>query len=367
MKDILLFLFFIISSFSITWGQNTIFRTEALSDDIHTIQVNAGGNWQRQPVIELRSNDFIRINFDRLGDDSSNSLRYRIVNCNADWTQSSLSDIEFIDGFNNTLIEDYAYSINTSVHYTNFMFDLPNDRIRIKLSGNYAAEVFDEDDPSTVLMRACFSVLDPQVQIEGGVSSVTDIDSNREHQQVSFFINYNNLSVRDVFSDLKVYVRQNNRLDNQKSLIKPTSVQGNKLVYDHNRNLIFEAGNEYRRFESVSYRYNGLNVQNTEYRRPNYYTNINPDKIRAKRVYSYDRDQNGRFVIRNAEAADSNTEADYFITNFRLPASDPFLEPIYINGNFTDNTFDDRYLMVYDYDKAEYYGSVLLKQGAYNY
>lgn len=347
------------------YGQT--YRTQALSDEIHTIQVNAGGDWQRLPIIQLDNNDYIQINFDRLGANSYKSLRYRLVNCYADWTRSTLLDVEYVDGFNNILIDDFAQSINTTIDYTNFNLEIPNDRQRIKLSGNYAVEVYEEDNPDKVLLTACFSILKPEVSITGSVSSNTDIDSNKEHQQVSFVINTSDLRIRDVFTDLKVFIRQNNRIDSQKSFVKPTYVQGNRLVYEFNKDLIFEAGNEYRRFESVSYRYNGLHIESTQYRRPYYYTFIAPDKIRAGKVYVYDKDQNGRFLIRNAEGQDSNTDADYFVTNFTLKADNPFLEPIYFNGAFTNDEFNEKTLMKYDYNKNEYHGEMLLKQGAYNY
>lgn len=364
MKRISLLLCLLIVS-GLMYGQ--VYKTQALSDEIHSIQVNAGGDWQRLPYIELNSNDYIRINFDRLGDNSAKQLRYRIVNCYADWTRSRLIDVEYIQGFNDTPIEDYAFSFNTTVDYTNFNIEVPNDRQRITLSGNYAVEVYEEDNPDTVLLTACFSILNPEVQITGSVSSNTDIDSNKEHQQVSFVINTGNLRIRDVFSDLKVSVRQNNRLDNQRLFIKPTFIQDNRLVYELNKELIFEAGNEYRRFESVSPRYNGLNMQSTQFVRPYYYTYIHPDKIRARRVYVYDKDHSGHFFIRNAEGRESDVDADYFITNFTLKADNPFLEPVYINGAFTNDTFDDKSLMTYDYNNKEYRGSMLLKQGAYNY
>lgn len=343
------------------------YKTQALSDEIHTIQVNAGGDWQRLPIIQLNNDDFIQINFDRLGANSYKPLRYRLVNCYADWTRSSLLDIEYVDGFNDILIDDFAQSMNTTIDYTNFNLEIPNDRQRIRLSGNYVVEVYEEGNPDKTLLTACFSILNPEVSVTGSVSSNTDIDSNKEHQQITFVVNTSDLRVRDVFSDLKVFIRQNNRADNQKSFVKPTFVQGNRLVYEFNKDLIFEAGNEYRRFESVSYRYNGLNVESTQYLRPYYHTYVIPDKIRAGRVYIYDRDQNGRFLIRNAEGRDSDTEADYFITQFTLKMDNPFLEPIYINGAFTNDAFDKKTLMTYDYNKKEYQGSILLKQGAYNY
>lgn len=347
--------------------QGQVYKTQSLSDDIHTIQVNADGDWQKLPIIQLNSSQYIQLNFDRLDTNADKNLRYRVVNCYADWTRSPLLNIEYLDGFDDVLIEDFAESINTTIDYTNFNLIIPNDRQSIKLSGNYAVEVYEEGKPESVLLTACFSVLNPEVVITGSVSSNTDIDTNKEHQQVSFVINMNNLTVRDVFSDLKVFILQNNRIDNAKAIIKPTYVKNDRLVYEFNKDLIFEAGNEYRRFESVSYRYNGLNVDYSKYLRPHYYTHIVPDNVRAGRVYIYDKDQNGKFFIRNAEGRDNDLEADYFFTNFTLKTDRPFLEPIYINGSFTNNIFNDKTLMTYDFNEKEYRGSMLLKQGAYNY
>jgi len=319
------------------------------------------------PIVKLNSEEFIQLTFDRLGDESSNRLRYKLVHCNTDWTPSGLSEIEYINGFNNNSIDDYAASINTTIEYTNFRLAIPNNDISPRLSGNYVILVYDEDNQQKTLLSACFSVLDSQVSIAGNMSSNTLIDSNREHQQVSFVVNHQGINIRDPFSEVKVFVLQNNRQDNMKSLVKPTYVQSDKLVYEQNRELIFEAGNEYRRFEAVSNRYNGLHVEQTEYKRPYYYTTIIPDQIRAGKRYIYDQDQNGRFYIRNAEGNDSDTEADYFFVRFSLLTDEPVLDKIYVTGDFSYNTFDENNLMQYDFDKEEYYTTRMMKQGVYNY
>lgn len=352
---------------SVLCSFSQVYKTQAFSDDVHTIQVNEKGNWASLPVISFSTDSYININFDILGEDSYRSLRYRIINCDADWNRSKLSDIEYVDGFNDLSIDNYAQSVNTIMDYTNYNLQIPNDRQRLKLSGNYAVEVYPENETDKVLLVACFSVLDSKIKIDGSFSSNTDIDVNKEHQQISFSINTAGLQVRDPFSDLKIVVRQNNRIDNQRTAIKPTYIQGDNLIYEHNRDLIFEAGNEYRRFESVSYRYNGLNIESTELIRPYYLTNIIPDKVRASKRYVYDKDQDGCFLIRNAEASDADTESDYFKTCFRLEMSEPILEPIYINGGFTNNIFDEKYRMKYDIANKVYTATVLLKQGAYNY
>lgn len=360
--SILFFLFFISANISAQ-----IYKTQPVLSEIYTIQLNLNGDWTKSPVMILNQGDYIQLSFDRISDDSFNRLRYKILHCNADWTVSSLSEIEYLDGFNDNPVEDYAASVNTTIEYTNFRIVFPNDYLQFKIAGNYVVIVYEEDNPDKILLNACFSIIDPQIKISGSMTSNTLIDSNRGHQQISFTIDHSSINLRDVFSDLKVFVRQNDRLDNQKVNVKPTYVQPNKLVYEQNRELIFEAGNEYRRFESVSYKYNGLHVESTEYRRPYYYTTIIPDKIRAGRQYIYDQDQNGKFLIRNAEGNDPDLDADYFFVKFTLLAETPFANNLYLNGGFTDNTFDGDYQMQYDFVNKEYTTTVLMKQGAYNY
>lgn len=364
MKKILLTITLLLS---VLYSYPQAYKTQPLSEDVHTVQVNKNGNWASIPVIDLSGDNYININFDILGEDSYRALKYRIINCDADWNKSRLLDLEYLDGFNDLLIDDYAQSVNTIVDYTNYNFQIPNDRQRLKLSGNYAVEVYAEDEQNKVLLMACFSVLDSKIKIDGAFSSNTDIDANKEHQQVNFSINTAGIQIRDPFSDLKVVVRQNNRMDNQRVGVKPTYIQGDKLIYEHNRDLIFDAGNEYRRFESVSYRYNGLNIASTDLTRPYYSTSIITDKVRAGKRYIYDQDQNGRYLIRNAEANDADIQADYFKTRFTLDIPEPILEPIYLNGGFTNNRFDEKYLMKYDIANKVYTADVVLKQGAYNY
>ena len=344
------------------------YRTQAISPEIYTIQVNLNGNWAQLPILKLNSNDNINISFDRISDDSFNRLRYRIFHCDAYWKKSAtISEIDYLNGFNDNLIDDYNPSINTTVDYTHFDLTIPNRDVSLKLSGNYVVEVYEEDDTDAVLLTACFSVCDPQLSVAASVSSNTDIDTNRSHQQLSFTLLHPGMNIRDPFTELMVFAQQNNRLDNEKTNLKPTYVNPGKLIYEHNKDLIFEAGNEYRRFETSSYRYNGMNVEHIEYNRPGYTMYILKDLPRAGRGYSYDQDQNGRYIVRTNDSENSDTEADYFDTNFTLLMDTPLNEDVYINGGFTDNTFSDKYKMQYDYNEKAYRLSILLKQGMYNY
>jgi len=359
---ILLFSIFHISSYA-----QQYYRTEALSSDISTIQVNAMGEWHQNNIIKLNSNEYITINFDHLAEETFSHLRYNIIHCDANWRLSKeISEIEYLDGFNNNLIDDYAISVNTTVEYTNYKLEIPNDDVKLKLSGNYVVQIYNEDKPDKILLNACFSVLEPIANIGYTVNSITNIDANKEHQQVSLALHHK-LNLMDPINELKIVVMQNNRIDTERRNLKPMMITPNKITYEQNLNLIFEAGNEYRRFETSSYRSNGMRVAHIEYKAPYYYSNIELDKIRANKSYNYDQDQNGRFLIRSIDTDYSDTEADYMVTTFTLPMEKPLSQNIYLNGDFTNNTFNDKYKMKYDELNKQYKLSLLLKQGQYNY
>lgn len=343
------------------------YRTEALSPNIATIQVNAMGEWNRNNIIKLNSDEYIRISFDYLGEETLRRLRYKIIHCDANWRVSrEIAEIEYLNGFNNNLIDDYAISVNTTVDYTNYILEIPNSNVTPRLSGNYVVQVFDENEPEKILLNACFSVIEPIANIGYTVSSVTNIDANKGHQQISLVLHHK-LNIIDPISDLKMIVMQNNRLDTERKNLKPMMITPNKITYEQNNDLIFEAGNEYRRFETSSYRSNGMRISNINYKAPYYFCNVESDKIRANKTYNYDQDQDGRFFIRSIDSDISEYEADYFITTFTIPMENPISQDIYLNGNFTYDTFNDKYKMKYDVINKQYRLSLLLKQGLYNY
>lgn len=342
------------------------YRTQPLCGTIKTVKVVANSNAFAAPIMELNSNEVITVKFDNLAIEEPR-IRYRLLHCNADWTPSSLSETEYLRGFNNNVVDDYRFSENTSVPYIHYQLSFPNKDMQPLLSGNYTVEVYEDDNRENVLLTACFSIVEPCLQIAASVSGVTDIDMHDAHQQLSFQINHPQLSLRDPMSELHVTVLQNNRLDNRQENIKPTFINPNRLVFEHNRNLIFDAGNEYRRFEIINNHYNGMGVYKTRYENPFYNATLYTDEARTNKSWLYDEDQNGRFFVRNSDAYDSDVEADYFQVHFSLDTSQPFIEPIYLNGDFTYHLFSPDTKMNFDSATGTYHQAVMLKQGAYNF
>lgn len=343
-----------------------VYRTNVDSKLIKSLQVKVAGELISEPFIELNGDNVIEFNFDAL-QQGGVRYAYSIIHCNADWTQSSLAPIEYMNGFQGLSIDDFATSINTTVQYTNYQLLLPNSDIQFKVSGNYVLKVYNENTPNKTIFTACFSVVEPSIIIQGIVSGNTDIDFNQGHQQVSFTINHPNYQIQYPETDLKIYVYQNNRRDNAVTNLMPMTILDGQITYDHNRNLIFEAGNEYRRFEFLSNMYTGLGVNSISFHNPYYHVELLPDYSRANKAYQYDQDQDGRFFIRCSNCNDPDTEADYYIVHFTLVMDEIPGGDVYICGDLFHNVFNNDSKMDFNTETNQYEKSVLLKQGSYNF
>lgn len=333
-----------------------------------TLKVTLEGNEFAPPVIRLDDPaSRVTVSFDEISEDRR-YMRYELIHCDAYWRPEGLVASEFLDGFNEGAVEDYEFSRATLVHYVHYTITIPNREVRITEPGNYLLRVYDESDPEETLLQARFGVSDFSAGVFVGVSSLTDIDANRSHQQVDFTVDIQHVAgIDDPFNDLKVVVSQNGRLDNEVVLTAPQRVLGNRVIYEHLRPLIFDAGNEYRRFETVSTSYPGMRVENITYESPIYNMWLYTDTPRAGESYSYDSTQHGRFFIREYSSSRSDTEADYVMTNFALEMPELPDADIFIDGDLTQRRFDPLSRMVYNHATGRYEQSLLLKQGAYNY
>lgn len=331
-----------------------------------TLQVKLEGNDYAPPVIALESDDRVVISFDELTEEHS-YLRYSLVHCNANWQPSGLVDSEFVDGFNLGEVENYEYSQLTTTHYVHYSIALPNDEVRFTISGNYLLRVFPENDPEETILQARFMVSEANVGVVANVTSRTDVDYNNAHQQLSLEVDASKLNVQDMYNDLKIIVSQNSRNDNEVVVDKPLRVSMNKAYYEHLTPLIFKAGNEYRRMETVSVNYPGMGVERIQYVGPYYNMWLRNDRLRSLDQYLYDQTQYGRFTIREYNSSQSDIEADYVMTHFSLELPEQSQYGIFLDGEFTNHRFDPESRMVFNRATGRYEKTLLLKQGAYNY
>ena len=346
------------------YAQRTYY-TQTHDPKIKTLKV-CGADQLADPIINL-NNGQVNISFDELSPEMTR-FTYRIVHCDADWKQSALTPIEYMNGFQDQLLEDSEYSGNTSINYCHYRLSLPNKDVGFRVSGNYAVEICREDDPSRPVLTACLSVVEPLVRMGMEVSSKTDIDLNKEHQQVGFAIDYPGLPVSFPQNDFKLYVSQNNRRDNSVTGLIPSMIGRNRIEFFHDRNLIFKAGNEFRRFEFQTIYMPGMNVEKLSYHEPYYHLTLFLDAVKTNLSYRYDEDQNGRFYTNTADGSDPDTDANYEIVHFFLPMEKPLPNGnLYLFSEIYQFRLNEQSRIAYNPDAGGYETAILLKQGSYNY
>ena len=343
-------------------------RTHIFDSNVHSLKVCLNNNMYIPPVLMLNGDDYLVVNFDYI-DYDVHYLRYSVTHCNANWQPSQLHESEYVSGFNYADIDDYEQSRATYVHYYNYQFTLPNADMELLVSGNYLLTVYEQDDPDKLLFQTRFSVCEGTVGVYPQITSRTDVEYNNRMQQVSFDVRYKPGLIKDPYSEFTCVVSQNSREDNAVVVTRPMMVMNDHVTYDHNRDLIFMAGNEFRRFETVSAHSINMGVSSIRYYNPMYHATLMVDEPRSDTQYLYDKTQFGRFTIRNAEAYGENAlEADYMITHFTLDAGGKLNGGnVWLYGEFTGSYPIPQAMMKYDDSSGCYTTELLLKQGAYNY
>lgn len=332
---------------------------------LRTPQMVVNDDWLLPPVVELGSDDVISFSFDEM---SHTYHRYicRITHCNFDGAPSELLEIDYLDGFNNFVIEEWENSHNTTQLYTHYVFDIPNDNLALKVSGNYRVEVFDDEaELETPVALFEFAVVEPKVSIRATVSGDTDKSFNDGEQQLSFVVNHGGCNIASPAAELIPVIYQNRRRDTMVTGLTPTYMTGYEAEYVHNSKLIFEAGNEYRRFELTDPNSPGMNVENVVFHDSAYHALLYIDKPRVS--YSNAIDENGRFFVNTLEGYGQPIEADYVNVHFAIDMPYRLGGNFYIIGDFCNNVLSKDNILVYDGKEGYYFTSHLLKLGVYNY
>ena len=341
------------------------YRNQVFTPLINSAQVYLNDNQLDLPIMEINSSDVITVSFDWLSLEYEH-LAYRIEHCNWDWAPSGLDEMDYVQGINEVIIEDYYTSSNTTTDYTNYSFTLPNDNVQLLLSGNYVVKIFNTDEPEKILMTQCFSIEEPKISLNGEVSGKSIYGVNSLYQRLMFEITFD-----DGFSatsdELKIVIRQNDRRDNEVKNISPTYILPNSLKYEDERLLNFEGGVEYKKLDfSHRFRYSG-EIERISFHHPYYHVEVFPGKAEIGKGYEYDIDVNGKRKI-NAQDVWSNAEIDYSIVHFTYPLEEPWLDgAMYVIGGFNGNYLDATNKMTYNFERKQYELALLLKNGGYNY
>lgn len=330
---------------------------------VKTLQAVVNQDWLSPTVMRLHSDDVLYVSFDELSHDYHRFV-YRLEHCEADWSVSEeLLESDWLEGFNNNVIDDLEYSINTTVPYTHYRLSIPNAQCRPTMSGNYRLSIVDEDQEE-VVATVEFMISEQSMILSMAASSNTDKDTNISHQQVTFGLKYGDQLVTDPSEQIQTVVMQNGREDTWKWNVQPSAVNHLGLEWRHRRDLIFDAGNEYRKFEFLDPSHPTMGIERIVWDGSAY--QAFPFISEPRPNYLYDEDANGAFYIRNSDNRENDITSDYVWVNYRLKAPQLQEGEIIIDGQWTTED-PTSYNMTYDPQQKLYTASILQKQGYYSY
>lgn len=352
-KIIILFILII----NIAYSQNNIEFVEPLyikSVTLHAKKINAF-----IPIIRL--GESFSFSFDDTEGDEK-EYTYKLIHCNADWEISNLLSTEFISGFDEDTIRNYENSFNTYQDYTHYDIQIPNQTMRIKISGNYIISISDDDG---VVFTRRFIMYQKKVDVGVSVHKARKVEDINTKQNVEFVINYPKLKINNPSKEIKIAIYKNNDWNTVVKNIEPQFYRGTQLLYKYGEKTSFLGGNEFIYFDTKDYRSTTNNINKVELGDV-YETTLYVDVTRQQRDYTYYPDVNGNFFIRSINAEDNNLEADYTKVHFIYRANIPNEKEVYVYGAFNNWQFTNENKLQLTTDNY-YETDVLLKQGFYNY
>ncbi|WP_300027701.1 DUF5103 domain-containing protein [uncultured Maribacter sp.] len=290
---------------------------------------------------------------------------YKIVHCDYDWTPSSLLKSQYIDGVDNQRITDYENSYSTLQSYSNYQLTIPNDNVRLKVSGNYLIEIYNSYNELQFSRR--FVVYKDIVSVATEVKRSRDFNFINEKQVVQFSITSNSLRLINPKKEVKVAILQNHYWPSVITNVPPQYTIGNELVYKYDQETAFYGGNEFLLFDTSDLRAPSSQISSIDLTDLyNHY--LFSDDFRNDKPYTYFPDINGDFVIRTLQGDNASREAEYTKVHFSLPYTEFIaLDDVYIFGKFNNYALTDENKLVYNEKNGMLEATLKMKQGFYNY
>lgn len=336
---------------------------EEVSEPYHIKSIIFKGPTEDQfPIIQL--GDPMYLEFDDILANEQDYY-YKIIHCNYNWEKSDLLKSQYLKGVDNQRITNYENSYSTLQPYSNYQLTIPNENVKLKVSGNYILEIYNNSYELQFSRR--FIVYQDLVKIGATVKRSRDFNFLNEKQVVQFTINASNYPLVNPKKEVKVAILQNYHWPTAINNIPPQFTLGSELVYKYDKETSFFGGNEFFNFDTKDLRAPtsaiakiGLTDLYNHYLFSNIYRNERP--------YTYYPDINGDFVIRTLQGTNSSREAEYTKVHFSLPYKEELaLDDVYVYGKHNNYALNEDNLMTYNEENGMMEATIPLKQGFYNY
>lgn len=345
------------------------FPTVLYSQSIKTIQVyKLIGN---EPVFVgntgialLNSNENLYIEFDDLSSNFKN-FSVKIVHLNMDGEVSRLRNADYLQAINNFPVTNYSLSENTKVSYYHYSFLVP----KVRKSGRYRAEFYRSSE-RVPLFGVDFYVNAGLVSTQAQVVPLNDNEHYFQRQQININLNYGSINTPSPSNDFKVIIRKNFDPNSDQQLNKASYINAGAHQLEYSNFLngnVFEGGNEYRTFDISSTFSPGRFVEEIVHNDYQDEAVIKVDYNKGGSLYFNNNDIDGLYRINTYDNSYAEINADYLKVKFHLSMPEISSKDVFIYGALSDFKLDSENLMEYNENEGWYEGTLVLKQGFYDY
>ena len=343
-------------------------KDKVYKENIKSVLCFNSNNEIAAPIIAFNSEEYITIRFDDL-DNNIKTYNYSIMHCNADWTQSDLLEIEYLDGYFQGNISTYDYSFNTYMPFINYKFDFPNSNTKVLIPGNYVIFVYEANDKENPVLTRRIMIYQLKANITYEYKRSDDPEERYSKQEIDFSVFTNNLTLNSGASDLSVCILQNYRWDNALTKLSPKYQRNQELVYNLDEPQTFLGWNEFRHVNISNNKIKGSKVFELSHDSTLYKAVLYCDNKRSYKKYATYGDINGRFKInRENNSGDTHSQADYMWVTFSVDQNTEVKEgDIYIIGQFSDWEIKPENKCHFNSVLNVYEATLTLKQGYYDY
>lgn len=336
---------------------------------IRSVKLSKSGDQQSFPIIRLNTSDQLELHFDDM-DGGVKNYYYTFILCNADWKPAQLSQFDYLKGYSQVRISTYRTASIALKKYTHYQAVLPDRNSFPIKSGNYMLKVFVNGDTSKLSFTRRFLVTDEKMNFNTQILLPSNQRFFQTHHRFQITLDTRNLAIPYPQQQLKINILQNNRWDNALRISNPTFIRQDFLQYSNENEMIMPAGKEFRWLNLRSFRLLGDRIRRQENSDTAFNLFVKEDQPRLPLQYFYYRDLNGMFVMETTEQINPFWNADYATVNFSFkpPGGKPYNNAdLVLMGELTNYGKDPDALMHFNSEKGCYEGTLLLKQGYYDY
>lgn len=339
---------------------------EPRNEAVGTIQLYRTGDEASLPVLAVGSGHTLTLAFD-LVRESGRPLSVFFYHADRTWRRD-LVPAEYLTSFQRDDLLDYTPSRVTQVPYTHYRYEFPNRSIGFRLSGNYVVRVTEQGMEDEVLFERPFFVSEQAAPAEFAIGRVMVSGSPSPFLQPTLAFTPPDPTYGNAF-DYTVCFRRNGLVDEGRCTSDPSLAMAPELRYFLEPEDSF-GPSAADHFVDLSDIRPGPRVERVDLTSSPFRVTVEPDYIRFPGAFASPL-LNGNPVVEEAVTSvlEPSISAEYVVAGFALVPEDdtPVRGDVHLLGSFNDWRRVPEHRMTWNADRRRYEGSVLLKQGQYEY